>query len=88
MFIEKLAPHLIMFISSRMPEVIVVSLAWIRSIHELLGVAKTNVWNVERNTYDLDKADTLQQSIVQIEEVRQSLNKVLSNPLKYTHTVY
>jgi hypothetical protein len=56
-------------------------------MYELLGVAKTNVWNVELNTFELGKADTLQHSMRQIEEVRQSLNKVLSNPLKYSHTL-
>lgn len=67
-----------------MPEVIAVNLAWINSLYQHLRIAMINVSNVEHNTYDLDKADALQISIRQIEEVIQSLNKVVSNPKKYT----
>jgi len=64
-------------------EKVVVDLSWIKSIYNALHIAKTNVWNVELNTYDLDKADTLQMSIQQIDLILQSLNKVVSNPKKY-----
>lgn len=66
-----------------MPEVIVVNLAWITSMYNHLRVAKSNVWNVEINTYDLGKADALQASMRQIDDVMQSLNKVIINPEKY-----
>lgn len=66
-----------------MPEVIAVNLAWITSMYNHLRVAKSNVWNVELTTYDLGKADALQTSMRQIDEVLQSLNKVVSNPEKY-----
>lgn len=67
-----------------MPEVIAVNLSWIVSLYNHLRIARSNVNNVELNTYDLDKADTLQTSIRQIDEVMKSLNKVVSNPKKYT----
>lgn len=67
-----------------MPEVIAVNLSWIASLYDHLRIARSNVSNVELNTYDLDKADTLQTSIRQIDEVMKSLNKVVSNPKKYT----
>lgn len=88
MFTENVAPHLkILSISNRMPEVITVNLAWIASLYNHLQIAKNNVRQVELNTYDLDKADTLEISIRQIEEVIHSLNKVVSNPKKYTLTI-
>ena len=88
MFTEKVAPHLNnLSISIRMPEVIAVNLAWIASLYNHLQNAKSNVRYVELNTYDLDKADTLETSIRLIEEVIQSLNKVVSNPKKYTLTI-
>jgi len=43
--------------------------------------------NVELNTYDLGKADALQTSMRQIDEVLKSMNKVVSNPKKYTLTI-
>jgi len=70
-----------------MPEVIAVNLAWISSLYEHLRIAKSNIQDVELNTYDLSKADVLQISITQIEEVMRSLNKVVSNPKKYTLTI-
>ena len=70
-----------------MPEVITINLAWLSSLHEHLRLAKRNVYNVELNTYDLDKAEVLQTSIRQIEEVMKSLNKVVSNPEKYTLSI-
>jgi len=66
-----------------MYEKVVVDLSWIKSIYNALQIAKTNVWNVELNTYDLGKADTLQMSIQQIDIILQSLNKVVSNSKKY-----
>lgn len=66
-----------------MYEKVIVDLSWIKSLYNALQNAKTNVWNVEINTYDLGKADTLQMSIQQIDIILQSLNKVVSNPKKY-----
>lgn len=70
-----------------MPEVIAVNLSWIKSIYNHLKVAKCNVNNVELNTYELGKADALQTSMRQIEEVMISIRKVISNPEKYTLTI-
>ena len=70
-----------------MPEVITVNLAWIVSLYNHLQNAKSNIHSVELNTYELGKADVLQTSIRQIEEVLHSLNKVVSNPKKYTLTI-
>lgn len=66
-----------------MTEIIAVNLSWIISLQNHLSVAYSNVRNVELNTYDLDKADTLQVSMRQLHEVIQSLNKVVTNPKKY-----
>lgn len=52
-----------------------------------MKVAKCNVNNVELNTYELGKADALQTSMRQIEEVMISIRKVISNPEKYTLTI-
>jgi hypothetical protein len=70
-----------------MPEVIAVNLSWIASLYDHLRVARSNILNVELNTYDLGKADALQTSMRQIDEVLKSMNKVVSNPKKYTLTI-
>jgi hypothetical protein len=70
-----------------MPEVIAVDLTWIASLHYNLQMARRNVCNAELGTYDLGKSDMLLASMRQLDLVIQSLNKVVSNPKKYTLTI-
>ena len=66
-----------------MPEIVAVDLTWIVALKNVLANVYSNVREVEINTYEPNKADTLLYSMRGIENVIASLNKIVSNPKKY-----
>lgn len=67
-----------------MSGIVAVSMNWVKSLIHILKTVKYNIEGVEINTFDLDKATILLNSINNIQNIVASLEKIQNNPDRYS----
>jgi hypothetical protein len=63
---------------------VAVSMDWVKCLIHILKTVKYNIEGVEINTFDVDKATILLNSINNIQNVVTSLEKIQNNPDRYS----